>query len=990
MKRLLLMIGASAIACSGLAENINVPAGETLALTANPGHANSYEVFGTLELQHEDVLNHAGASVLVRNGGVIKINKDSGDNYGCWPGFRLKSDATITVEPGGLMDVVRDGSLGLDAVGLIDLAGGTLHAYNTAPGLRGYLCNVRLSDGATITGGSIGAGWAREDYEHRNTGRANIVVDGTSPSSINTETFLIGAGRSGSYAAITGKINGSMGADFTVADVTGDGASDLVVNARVTVYSDFCDWPAEKLFMTKTGAGTMELANGIEYVPELKLGAGTLLVKGEGSALGKLTITGKATLAVGEGADLSLGALAVEGGTLTLDADLRQCTITLGAVDQALLDAIVYRGKTGVLDVEAGRLVSSLGSELPTLGPVSVVVENVTTAVFSAEILDFGDGQATADLYVAIGPSPTELGEFVKIGAGDAGATIVTGRVEGLAEGGTYYYAAKLGNAAGFFSSTQKTGGFSTAREIAHPGDTLVWIGGASGLWDLAALSWKNENNVAVAWVDGANAVFTSDAVVTVSDEGRSALSLTVTAGSLTVGGGSLAIATGTLSTGSGSISFLNDVSVAEAVTVSGSVTVKGGLVPEGGLTLVTDSELMVAEGGFLGADGVFPGRCQIDGALVYASAVPQTFGGKLTTTGEGTFETRTGTTVTLGTGNEKVAMLLSGTVFVNDYWGLAVKSIVIRDGGIVNLNHNGSWECGTNIPEDSTFRIEKGGRLVEYRRNELIGKEVKALVSVVGGTIEMHKNTGGGYCDNFPRLELSDGASVVGTSVGFGRRGENWGDRPGFEGKLMVTGTSPSSIDTTYLTLGGGDSYSYTEMIKDGKSGNDPEGWTLTVADVTGDDGSDLIVNAETRWTDRRTADWPTDSRLVTKRGAGTVEFTKKIAFDGVLALEDGEIKVSHAAPLEVTALKLKGDAALAVADGATISFGSQADVEWAAGAKLAVTGAVGKRSVRFGMDSQGLTEVQLKAMTLNGERVRLDDEGYLRPNIGLVLSIR
>ena len=87
---------------------------------------------------------------------------------------------------------------------------------------------------------------------------------------------------------------------------------------------------------------------------------------------------------------------------------------------------------------------------------------------------------------------------------------------------------------------------------------------------------------------------------------------------------------------------------------------------------------------------------------------------------------------------------------------------------------------------------------------------------------------------------------------------------------------------------------------------------------------------------------------------------------------------------------MKLKGDAALAVADGATISFGSQADVEWAAGAKLAVTGAVGKRSVRFGMDSQGLTEVQLKAMTLNGERVRLDDEGYLRPNIGLVLSIR
>ena len=49
------------------------------------------------------------------------------------------------------------------------------------------------------------------------------------------------------------------------------------------------------------------------------------------------------------------------------------------------------------------------------------------------------------------------------------------------------------------------------------PAETLVWTGAASSDWNLSDLNWTNELGEATAWVNGSDALFTSDAAATVS-----------------------------------------------------------------------------------------------------------------------------------------------------------------------------------------------------------------------------------------------------------------------------------------------------------------------------------------------------------------------------------------------------------------------------------------------------------------------------------------
>ena len=47
--------------------------------------------------------------------------------------------------------------------------------------------------------------------------------------------------------------------------------------------------------------------------------------------------------------------------------------------------------------------------------------------------------------------------------------------------------------------------------------ETLVWTGAASSDWNLADANWTNELGEATAWVNGSDALFTSDAAATIS-----------------------------------------------------------------------------------------------------------------------------------------------------------------------------------------------------------------------------------------------------------------------------------------------------------------------------------------------------------------------------------------------------------------------------------------------------------------------------------------
>ena len=50
--------------------------------------------------------------------------------------------------------------------------------------------------------------------------------------------------------------------------------------------------------------------------------------------------------------------------------------------------------------------------------------------------------------------------------------------------------------------------------------------------------------------------------------------------------------------------------------------------------------------------------------------------------------------------------------------------------------------------------------------------------------------------------------------------------------------------------------------------------------------------------------------------------------------------------------------------------------------------TGTAGARTLRFGTDGSGLTTSQLKHIRYNGEKVSLDNEGYLSGPKGLIIS--
>ena len=76
-----------------------------------------------------------------------------------------------------------------------------------------------------------------------------------------------------------------------------------------------------------------------------------------------------------------------------------------------------------------------------------------------------------------------------------------------------------------------------------------------------------------------------------------------------------------------------------------------------------------------------------------------------------------------------------------------------------------------------------------------------------------------------------------------------------------------------------------------------------------------------------------------------------------------------------------------------AALSFDGSAGQSWTAGAALDFVGTFGStvKTVRFGTDATGLTNAQLKQITMNGIGCMIDSDGYLHPKAtGLIIEIR
>lgn len=128
----------------------------------------------------------------------------------------------------------------------------------------------------------------------------------------------------------------------------------------------------------------------------------------------------------------------------------------------------------------------------------------------------------------------------------------------------------------------------------------------------------------------------------------------------------------------------------------------------------------------------------------------------------------------------------------------------------------------------------------------------------------------------------------------------------------------------------------------------------------------------------------------------------TLRLAADDSLVADRGQDvtlaggALATAAEVSAGALTLAGDAAIDVTEG-TLAFAASSASAWAEGARLTVTGSGfsrRSRKLRFGVDANGLTAAQLRAIRfadLGGDfAARLDGEGYLYAGRGLVVMIR
>ena len=311
---------------------------------------------------------------------------------------------------------------------------------------------------------------------------------------------------------------------------------------------------------------------------------------------------------------------------------------------------------------------------------------------------------------------------------------------------------------------------------------------------------------------------------------------------------------------------------------------------------------------------------------------------------------------------------------------------IYVRDGGLVVATNSA---CTFQSSLDKTIIVEKGG----VYSNAFVAANSDGRARADLCRPAMINLCGGRY----------EGVSFWAGYENYGRNADN---------ALFASGTESSTMAARYF------------MIEDAAD-TGFAGGVIDVADVTGNDDSDLIVESSIQR--RSNASSITDdlSRWgygIIKTGAGTMELRGvstfgKLSdgkFGGTTMLSNGTIRVAKsAAGSQLGHLHLGGDAALQLDEGATVDFAPSTDVSlyvkgnksatfslsWNPDATLTLKSKVAPKSIRFGTDASGLTADQLaqikyaRSVTTRKNVVfSLDKDGYLKDSLsgGLIIVIQ
>ena len=242
--------------------------------------------------------------------------------------------------------------------------------------------------------------------------------------------------------------------------------------------------------------------------------------------------------------------------------------------------------------------------------------------------------------------------------------------------------------------------------------------------------------------------------------------------------------------------------------------------------------------------------------------------------------------------------------------------------------------------------------------------------------------------------LELSNGAHCRGSAV-----------RAGFivpEAFFAATGDGTSYFDTGISLVGA--------TTKD-----NPD--NMTLFRFHADEGATLEINGDvlpfSKFTNRR--------MTVRKTGGGVVRFNGQINFGNVTAeyntqpatklqeglielgvsscgnanlafsMDGGGIATAAGTTNALGLVTLTANGAIVLGDESELALADASGATWTAGARLNVTGDLKKSRLRFGTSASALTAAQLKCVRVNGNKAKLDDDGYVCEYVpGILLIVR
>lgn len=127
-------------------------------------------------------------------------------------------------------------------------------------------------------------------------------------------------------------------------------------------------------------------------------------------------------------------------------------------------------------------------------------------------------------------------------------------------------------------------------------------------------------------------------------------------------------------------------------------------------------------------------------------------------------------------------------------------------------------------------------------------------------------------------------------------------------------------------------------------------------------------------------------------KLQAGTWLQGTSATTDVGLSLEGGSFAVAAGTTNEVGVLAVSASGGISVGANAKLSFAASGAEVWASDVLLSIEGDLTQDTLRFGTDANGLTRTQLNRMRVDGKKVMLDANGYLRerPVSGLMILFK